>query len=368
MRHQEIARELRRIAPNCADVPRAALDRAHALPADGRGDDRRRRAAAARVAVPQHAVVAAAPRVQRAVGGEGDRVRPPARDGGDGDAHQAAHPLRDAAGLAVGRQAGTEVAVAVAELAVLVAAPAPHLPLGGEREHVRAAARQRVDRVAQQPLDEPRLEHRAALAGAERAVLALPPREDAAVGVERERRARAAHHRAQVGAAEVRHDLRVDAREVVADAELPVRVRAPAEHVGLELRRVGGARRAELRRVRADRRRQRERLAARRGRRGALGTWHAVFGIASLLDVLAQHLGASKLRRALDGEHGLSVRYPRVVSGLRKREERGRRRYVGRRREVVGDLRREASQLEERDRSDSSLCTNSQRGGSLTPP
>ena len=289
MRHQEIARELRRIAPNCADVPRAALDRAHALPAEGRGDDRRRRAAAARVAVPQHAVVAAAPRVQRAVGGEGDRVRPPARDGGDGDAHQAAHPLRDAAGLAVGRQAGTEVAVAVAELAVLVAAPAPHLPLGGEREHVRAAARQRVDRVAQQPLDEPRLEHRAALAGAERAVLALPPREDAAVGVERERRARAAHHRAQVGAAEVRHDLRVDAREVVADAELPVRVRAPAEHVGLELRWVGGARRAELRRVRADRRRQRERLAARRGRRGALGTWNAVFGIAALLEVLSHH-------------------------------------------------------------------------------
>ena len=106
---------------------------------------------------------------------------------GDGDAHQAAHPLRDAARLAVGRQAGAEVAVAVAELAVLVAAPAPHLPLGGEREHVRAAARQRVDRVAQQPLDQPRLEHRAALAGAERAVLALPPREDAAVGVERER-------------------------------------------------------------------------------------------------------------------------------------------------------------------------------------
>ena len=300
MRHQEIARELRRIAPNCADVPRAALDRAHALPAEGRGDDRRRRAAAARVAVPQHAVVAAAPRVQRAVGGEGDRVRPPARDGGDGDAHQAAHPLRDATRLAVGRQAGAEVAVAVAELAVLVAAPAPHLPLGGEREHVRAAARQRVDRVAQQPLDQPRLEHRAALAGAERAVLALPPREDAAVGVERERRARAAHHRAQVGAAEVRHDLRVDAREVVADAELAVRVRAPAEHVGLELRRVGGARRAELRRVRADRRRQRERLAARRGRRGALGTWDTVFGIASLLDVFTEHRGSSNLRRASD--------------------------------------------------------------------
>ena len=41
--------------------------------------------------------------------------------------------------------------------AVLVAAPAPHLALGGEREHVRAAARQRVDQVAQQPLDQPRL-------------------------------------------------------------------------------------------------------------------------------------------------------------------------------------------------------------------
>ena len=49
---------------------------------------------------------------------------------------------------------------------------------------------------------------------------------------------------------------------VLADAELAVRVRAPAEHVGLELRRVGGARRAELRRVRADRRRQAQRLSA----------------------------------------------------------------------------------------------------------
>ena len=71
----------------------------------------------------------------------------PARDGDDTHTDERAH----AAGKQVVRE--SSVSIKYAELAVVVAAPRPDLPLTGEREHMSAPTRERGHRMVDESLD-----------------------------------------------------------------------------------------------------------------------------------------------------------------------------------------------------------------------
>eukprot|EP00964_Phaeocystis_antarctica_P150623 scaffold118078_cov63-Phaeocystis_antarctica.AAC.2 len=188
-----------------------------------------------RIAVAKHPVVAAAPAVELALRSERHRVSAAAADGGDAATAQLLHALRPGGQLSI-----VPRAAAHAELAVVIAPPRPHLPRGVERQHMRASAGELRDRVAKQRRDEAWPGHRAALADAELAVVALAPREDAALPVEGQRRPRATHE-GQHGRLRQRVDgRRHHARQEVAEPELTGGVRAPRQHDGALLSRRSG--------------------------------------------------------------------------------------------------------------------------------
>ena len=123
----------------------------------------------------QLAVRGSAPRVDRVVLREGERVEVPARQ-----PHDARVPQRlDAAGRRLGG------AAAVAELPLLPVPPAVELALRGERKRVRpVAAREPSDRMTAQGRLPARRADGVRPQRPQRAAAALPPRKDVAAAGE----------------------------------------------------------------------------------------------------------------------------------------------------------------------------------------